>query len=212
MLLAQDCFLCGGVSGDELLCTGCRDDLPLLQEACPQCALPSPRGEICGACLSKPPRFDRTVAVWRYDPPCDRLIHALKYRARLPLAALAARAPDPVDLVVPMPLHRRRLAERGFNHAVEIARPLSRQLQVPLAPSGVARLRHTAPQMRLPYPERSANVRGAFGCELDLRGLRVAVIDDVMTTGATLNELAQVLKRAGAVRVENWIVARTLLD
>jgi ComF family protein len=167
--------------------------------------------------LSTPPSFDRTVAVWRYDPPCDRLIHSLKYRARLPLAhffaaALAAQIRGPVDLAVAVPLHRQRLAERGFNHAVEIARSLSRQLHIPLALSGVTRLRHTAPQMQLPYPERAANIRGAFACALDLRGRRVAVVDDVMTTGATLNELARVLKRAGAEKVENWIVARTLLD
>jgi ComF family protein len=145
------------------------------------------------------------------------LIHALKYRGRLPLAkffaaALAARIDGPADVIVPMPLHRQRLAERGFNHAVEIARVLSRLTRTPLALTGTERLRHTALQAQLPYPERAANVRGAFACRLDVRDRRVAVVDDVMTTGTTLNELARVLKGAGAATVENWVIARTLLD
>jgi ComF family protein len=217
LVLAQDCLACGAASACDLLCPGCRADLPALPEACPRCALPSRAGEICGACLTRPPHFDRTVAAWRYDFPCDRLIQALKYRARLPLAgffarALAARIASPVDVIVPMPLHRKRLAERGFNPSVEIARPLARLTGSPLAPRAVRRLRRTALQARLPFAERAANVRGAFACVDDVRGKRVAVVDDVMTTGTTLDELARALKAAGAAAVENWVVARTLLD
>jgi ComF family protein len=220
-LLAQDCFLCGAPDAGELLCRECRDDLPRLPRTCPRCALPSRDRALCGACLRQSPRYDRTVAIWRYHSPCDRLVQALKYHARLPLAPffaaalaerIAADGTERVDVAVPMPLHRFRLRERGFNHALEIARPLARALGVPLLQSGVERRRHTTPQTALPYPERAANVRGAFACRLDLRQLRVAVIDDVMTTGTTLDELAGVLKRAGAVSVHNWVVARTLLD
>jgi ComF family protein len=215
--LAQDCALCGAPSGDRLLCRECCADLPALGEACPRCALPSPGAALCGACGASPPWFDRTVAVWRYEFPCDRLIHALKYRARLPLAgffaqALAARLPGPADVVIPMPLHRTRLAERGFNPAVEIARALTRRTGGLLAPASARRVRRTAPQTALPLEERAANVRGAFACAADVRGRRVAVVDDVMTTGTTLDELARVLKAAGASTVENWVVARTLLD
>jgi ComF family protein len=189
--------------------------LPTLPEACPRCALPSPAGAVCGSCLRHPPHFDGTLALWRYEFPCDRLVQALKYRARLALAgyfarALASRGLPEVDLIVPMPLHRRRLAERGFNQALEIARGVARHLGVRIEPRGVLRIRDTAPQTGLPYEDRATNVRGAFQCRLELAGASIAVVDDVMTTGATLNEVARVLKHAGAARVENLVIARTV--
>ena len=113
-------------------------------------------------------------------------------------------------MVLPMPLHPKRLAERGFNQALEIARGVARNLGRPIAPRGVLRVKDTPPQTELPYEERAKNVRGAFLCKLDLTGASVAVLDDVMTTGATLNELARALKRAGATRVENFVIARTV--
>ena len=143
-------------------------------------------------------------------------MQALKYRARLALAGffactLTSRPLPEVDLIVPMPLHPKRLAERGFNQALEIARGLRRHLGTPIEPRGVLRVKDTLPQTMLPYEERAKNVRGAFLCKLDLSGTSVAVVDDVMTTGATLNELARALKRAGATRVENFVIARTVL-
>jgi len=215
--LAQDCVLCGAGSGDDLLCPGCRADLPELRDVCPRCALPSPGAAPCWACLVDPPYFDRTVAVWRYEFPCDRLVQALKYRARLPIAeffarALATQLRGRVDLVVPMPLHRSRLAERGFNPSAEIARALVALTGHALARDAARRVRRTLPQAELPLDERAANVRGAFACIRDVQGMRIAVVDDVMTTGTSLNELARALKAAGAAGVENWVVARTLLD
>ena len=213
---AQDCPLCGSESDDELVCAGCAADLPALPEHCPQCALPSPRGAVCGNCVNHPPRFDRTVALWRYDFPCDALVHALKYGGRIALAgffarSLSRRGLQAVDLVVPIPLHPKRLAERGFNQALEIARELARCDEVVVASKGLRRVKDTLPQTGLPLERRATNVRGAFECDLDLSNKSVAVVDDVMTTGATLDELARVLKRAGAVRVENWVVARAVL-
>ena len=210
-----DCLLCGEESGPELLCAACAAELPALAEHCPQCALPNPAGAVCGSCLDRPPHYDRTLALWRYEFPCDRLVQALKYRARLALAgffarSLASRPLPEVDLIVPMPLHPKRLAERGFNQALEIARDLARRLGRPIEPRGVLRVKDTPPQTKLPYEERAKNVRGAFLCKLDLSGASVAVVDDVMTTGATLNELARALKRAGATRVENFVIARTV--
>jgi len=211
----QDCLLCGEESGRELLCAACIAELPALPESCPRCALPSPAAAVCGSCLNHPPHFDATLALWRYEFPCDRLVQALKYRARLALAGffarnLASRPIPEVDLIVPMPLHPKRLAERGFNHALEIARGFARHLGRPIEPRGVLRVKDTPPQTGLPYEERAKNVRGAFLCKLDLSGASVAVLDDVMTTGATLNELARALKRAGATRVENFVIARTV--
>ena len=207
----EDCLLCGAETAPELLCAACIAELPALPRSCPRCALPSPAGAVCGSCLNHPPHFDATLALWRYEFPCDGLVQALKYRARLALAgffarSLAARTMPEVDLIVPMPLHPKRLAERGFNQALEIARHLGR----PIAPRGVLRVKHTPPQTDLPYEKRAKNVRGAFLCKLDLSGASVAVLDDVMTTGATLNELARALKRAGATRVDNLVIARTV--
>jgi len=212
----QDCELCSAPSGLGFLCAGCTAELPLLPEHCPRCALPSPGNAVCGACLRHAPHFDATIALWRYEFPCDRMVQSLKYRARLALAGffgagLASRAALRAQLIVPMPLHPSRLAARGFNQALEIARALAHGRAIPVRTRAVRRVRNTAPQTDLPYEKRAKNVRGAFACDLDLDGLAVAVVDDVMTTGATLDELARTLKRAGAARVENWVVARTVL-
>ena len=211
-----DCLLCGAESGPELLCPACIGELPALPESCPQCALPSRAAAVCGSCINRSPHFDATLALWRYEFPCDGLVQALKYGAQLALAgffarSLASRPLPEVDVVLPMPLHAKRLAERGFNQALEIARGLARYRGTPIEPRGVLRVKNTPPQTELPYEDRAKNVRGAFRCELDLSGASVAVLDDVMTTGATLNELARVLKRAGARRVENFVIARTVL-
>jgi ComF family protein len=211
----EDCLLCGAETGPDLLCPACIAELPALSASCPRCALPSPAAAVCGSCLKRPPHFDATLALWRYEFPCDGLVQALKYRARLALAgffarSLASRPLPAFDVIVPMPLHAKRIAERGFNQALEIARGLARHRGMPIAPRGVLRVKDTLPQTDLPYEERAKNVRGAFLCKLDLSGASIAVLDDVMTTGATLNELARALKRAGATRVENLVVARTV--
>jgi ComF family protein len=212
--IPQDCLLCGAASQDAPLCAPCRAELPALPRGCPLCAMPSPSGETCGTCLRHPPQFDLTVAAWRYAYPVDRLVQALKFHGRLALASFFAEALASrvgwADVVIPMPLHPARLTERGFNQATEIARHLTGELGTKLAFQGASRIRRTLPQADLPLDERSRNVHGAFACALDLTGARVAVVDDVMTTGSTLGELAKVLKRAGAARVENWVVARTL--
>jgi ComF family protein len=187
-----------------------------MPEHCPRCALPSPGGSVCGSCLASPPHFDETAALWLYEFPCDRLVQALKYRAWLGLAPffaqrLACRLAPAVDLLLPMPLHPDRLAERGFNQALEIARSLVGLSGRVLEPRGAQRVLNTLPQTDLPYEERARNIRGAFATQIDLSGRTVAVVDDVMTTGATLNELAMVLKRAGAARVHNLVIARAVL-
>ncbi len=215
-LLPQDCLLCGAKSGTALLCRDCAAALPRLPHGvCPVCALPSTAGAVCGSCLAQAPHFDATVAGFRYGFPLDRLVQALKYRHRLALAPWFARAllagarPDG-ELILALPLGARRLRERGFNQALEIARPLARTLGLPLAIGNCVRIKDTAPQTSLPWRARQNNVRGSFECRQDLTGKSVLVIDDVMTSGATLNEFARILKKCGARRVSNWVVARTL--
>jgi ComF family protein len=206
------CFLCRGAA-DDLLCGACDADLPRLAgPRCPRCALDSPRGELCGRCLSEPPHYDATVAALAYEFPADTLVHALKFRGELALAEYLAGilgrcVTEPsVDSVIPVPLSRTRLRERGYNQAVEIARALSpKKMVLDLC----VRQRDTPAQVDLPFDARRRNVRGAFRCTRALLGGTVAVVDDVMTTGETLNEIASVLKKAGAERVVNWVVART---
>ncbi len=200
------------------VCDACYSHLPWLPDACcPQCALPTADGGICGACLSHPPRFDRVRAAFVYAWPLAPLIHHYKYAGNLALAtllaqALSTRLVGDADLIIPMPLAPQRLLSRGFNQALEIARVVSRVTGVPLAANACRRVRDSAPQASLPWRERAQNIRGAFVCDADLHGRRVAVIDDVMTTGATLNELARNLRRAGALEVQGWMVARTLRE
>jgi ComF family protein len=220
-LLAQDCLLCGQTSGGEILCAVCAGDLLRLPSPhCPRCALPTALGESCGRCLAHPPHYDRTLAVFDYGFPLDKLIQSFKYGHRLALAAYLGRelarlasesslelAPD---LIIPLPLHPARLRERGFNQALELARPVAATLGVPIDTVTCIRRRHTQTQAGLPWKAREKNIRGAFHCVRDLPGQRVLLVDDVMTTGASLNECARTLKRHGAAEVVLLVVARTL--
>jgi ComF family protein len=212
----QACQLCGAESRDGTLCAPCVADLPWLPRSrCAVCAVPLTSGAVCGTCLDRPPRFDRVEAPFAYRFPVDALIHALKYGGRLALArtlgeALAQVVPRDADAIAPMPLARGRLSERGFNQALEIARIVAARTGIPLLPLACRKVVDTPPQATLPWKDRAKNVRRAFVCDADLRGKRIAVVDDVLTTGATLNELARVLRRAGAVSVAGWVVARTL--
>lgn len=214
-LFPQQCFACGVASGSDVLCRACFAGLPGAGAArCPVCAIPQPLGEICGDCLRHPPSFDATRAALDYGFPVDKLVQALKYGHRLASSRLfvdlMAALPVPqADLVMPMPLHSVRLASRGFNQAAELARPLARHWGLPVLLDGIVRDVDTRPQAGLPWKERTANVRGAFRVTSRVEGLRVVVVDDVMTTGATLAELARTLKDVGAVSVENRVVART---
>lgn len=215
LLLPQQCFACGTGSGDGVLCRACLASLPGTGlERCPLCALPALGAQICGACLARVPPYDASLAALDYAFPVDRIVHALKYAHRLAVVRLfidlLVRQPVPeADIVLPMPLHEARLRQRGFNQAAELARPLARHWGLPVLLDGVVRDLDTRPQAGLPWGERAANMRGAFRVRRPLAGLRIVVLDDVMTTGATLAELARCLKAAGAARVENRVVART---
>lgn len=214
--LPAGCALCGAAIAGEALCAGCEADLPVVrQPRCAVCAQPLAAGTTCGSCLASPPAYDAIHAALAYGYPLDALIHAYKYGGRLalaaPLAALMQREAIPeVDALVPMPLAPGRLRERGFNQAHELARRLARALGVPVLPGACRKVRDTPPQAALPWSERRRNVRGAFVCDADFTGNRVAIVDDVMTTGATLDALAIRLKQAGAARVCGWVIARTL--
>ena len=189
-----NCLLCGAHSVTHSVCTDCHTDLPWhSQPHCPQCATPTPNGQICGICLKHPPAFDRTVAALAYAFPLDRLIPRLKYHGQLAIAPLlgeclvrAATASPRPDCLMAMPLHARRIRERGFNHATEIARVVAKQLALPLDTRSCQRIRDTPPQMGLKHDARRRNVRGAFTCSGAVAGRHIALVDDVMTTGTSL--------------------------
>lgn len=217
-MLPQHCLLCGAESGQHPLCPGCLNDLPWHGSAqCPLCALPQPQGQPCGQCLQTRPAFDRTVAALDYRFPLDALLQACKYQGQLPIAQLLGQllaerlaCESMPDVLIPMPLHPTRLRERGFNQAVEIARPVAQRWGIPLELAGAIRIRPTAAQAGLSLKERHRNLRDAFTCTRSWEGCHVALLDDVMTTGATLGALAQAFRKAGADRITCWVVARTL--
>ncbi len=227
LVLPARCPLCAGRSLDRcggLFCNDCRARyLADSAERCPRCALGlTGLSSLCGRCLTTAPAFDASCAATHYQPPIDLLVRRLKFGAQLPLAAafaaallepLRRRRLDDCDLVLPVPLSADRLAERGFNQAIEIARPLARALGLPLAAHACVRVRDTAPQSMLALADRQDNMRGAFAVRdrAAVSGRRVLVIDDVMTTGHTLDALAACLKRHGATRVVNAVFARTPL-
>ena len=200
--------------------------LPLVAPATHQSVDAAP---LCGACLANPPAFDATFAATDYQAPIEQLVLALKFGGRLALAPLfadllrdtllstcaayQAKARLPTRLI-PVPLSPHRLQQRGFNQSREIARALGRHLGVPVLPTSMERVRETRSQAELPLADRQQNVRHAFivrsGAESTIRGQHVGVVDDVITTGETLQEIALTLKRFGATRVTNFVFARTL--
>ncbi|MFM0554741.1 ComF family protein [Paraburkholderia sediminicola] len=222
------CALCGNLS-HTTLCAGC--DEAYWNEArlrCTVCAVPlsSSRWAAhaqyrCADCIGEPPPFDVTFALADYRAPLDTLAVGLKFRARLMLARefaqrLARLAQDSwqdlaewPDVITPVPLANKRLTERGYNQAWQIARPLARALKVRSDATLLNRVIHTAPQSRLDLDARRLNVGRAFKVAGSVQGLHVGIVDDVMTTGATLEALARTLKAAGARRVTNFVALRT---
>ena len=215
-LLPARCLVCGerGASTQDL-CVHCRAALPWNRSACTLCALPLTGGmPACGACLQRPPPFGASRAVFRYAFPLDRLLPRFKFHGDLAAGRLLvqlmaehlADAPRPLALV-PVPLHPARLRQRGYDQALELARPLAHRLDLPLCADRLRRRRATAAQTRLDARARHRNVRDAFEMAGPIPA-HVALVDDVMTTGATLAECARVLGQAGVARVDVWVVAR----
>lgn len=233
-LLPNECALCGDAS-DDALCPGCLDQFfgpSTLRPRCRRCANPLTPGsgppflhglvgQLCGSCLADPPAFDRTLVAADYALPVDQLVLQLKFGHRLALAPLCARLlrdavlchPDATlpALLCPVPLGPHRLAERGYNQALEIAKPLARSMGLALHAQLVVRVHETAAQSSVAPERRQQNIAGAFAVPdaALVAGRHIGVVDDVMTSGRTLNELAATLKRHGAAQVSNFVFART---
>lgn len=213
----QPCRLCGGESAAQLaLCAPCLQDLPRCQPSCERCAIPlQASGSICGPCVAKPPPFDAAFAPLRYDYPGDFLLRRLKFNQELSCARILAGLmfhwrPDDwpqQGVLVPVPLHRSRLLERGYNQSQELANRLARLTGLAVDRRLLVRERATAPQVGLTASQRRGNVGGAFAVRRQAPQ-RVYLVDDVMTTGATAAACARALKKAGAEHVAIWCAAR----
>ena len=217
----SSCVLCSarGQNAALDLCAACRHELPSNERACVRCAEPLTTNALmlCGRCLRRPPRFDMAHCALRYTYPVDSLIQRLKYGGAIAPArvlgellgdCIRGRATSLPEIAIPVPLAQQRFQERGFNQAIEIGRIVAARLQIPLQLDQVIRVRDTSEQAGLERKQRHKNVRGAFVLSRPLSARHIAIIDDVVTTGSTVNEVARVLKRAGARRVEVWAVAR----
>lgn len=201
------------------LCNPCAEALPWYQTPhCPQCALPNRLGETCGRCLQHPPAFNQTLTVFRYAYPLDHLLHRFKYEQALAcgqvlIDSMCAQWPHPplgADIMMAMPMHPLRLKARGFNHAHMLAKALAQQWQIQLDETGIARVKDSAPQAALDMQARIRSLKGAFTSSRNWQGAHVMIVDDVMTTGASMHALAKVLKQSGASKITAVLLARTL--
>jgi ComF family protein len=220
LLLPPRCLLCGGAGTDQRdLCAGCAGDLEPNTPCCPRCALPLPSpAPMCGDCLEHEPPFAAAWVPFRYGHPLDLLEARFKFRGdlaagrvltELMLERAGVTAPILPAILIPVPLHRTRLRERGYNQALELARPLAHVLGIPLRHDLLERTKATPPQTGLDAKARRRNLGGAFTiASSSALPAHVALFDDVMTTGATLREATRVLLEAGVARVDVWALAR----
>lgn len=218
--LAPNCLLCDVVSDNALsLCTACQQDLPWLLHCCQQCALPleDQQKNLCLQCQIEPPIFDEAICALHYSSPVDYLIKRMKFGHQLScarvLASMLAQHLSQIDLssvdaILPVPLHRSRLRKRGFNQALELAKDLRKYHKIPLIRS-VKRVVNTKPQTLVKGENRALNLSGAFTVNSNAElPKHVVILDDVITTGSTSNELARLLKDAGVEKVTIWAIAR----
>ena len=218
-LLPAQCILCRSPAKSGL-CVDCQKELPILPHHCPRCAQFLTIPAACGKCLTTPPPFDCTYVLFPYQSPIAQLITELKFNGELSQATVLGRlllqkiAQDWYrdkllpELIIPVPLHPQRLRERGFNQAIEIAKPIAKTLRIPLDRYGVVRIKHTAAQSSLAAKKRQQNIRQAFLATQNYPDKHIAVLDDVITTGNTVRELSTVLKKQGAKRIDIWCIAR----
>lgn len=216
-LFALHCMVCGEAGQDGRdLCRACHSALPWQGPACLRCALPLSSPGTCGACLQRPPPLTETRAVFDYAFPLDRLLPRLKFHrdlasGRVLVQVMAVRCAELTqpDALLPVPLHRGRLRRRGYDQALELTRPLAHALKLPVLDGVLERTRSTSAQSRLDADARNRNVRAAFRLVVDEPlPAHIALVDDVMTTGATLHAAARALLAGGAQRVDAWICAR----
>ncbi len=216
------CIFCDTLSKRDIdLCATCEDGLPVLKNYCVRCAEPLPKGQdTCGFCLNISPAIIKTIALFSYQPPINRLLTNIKFGnnligARVLGELLANRLvveyknKTMPEVIIPVPLHPDRLHERGYNQALELVKPAAKRLQIPIDRFMVKRVKNTLAQAMLSAKERTQNIKQAFYVSPELRYQYVAVVDDVITTGNTVNELCNSLVNNGVKRIDVWCFARS---
>lgn len=224
ILCRHTCIFCDESTYRKLdLCVACEQKLPFLKHYCRKCAHPLIPGQIyCGNCLEDLPGAIFTTALFYYDMPIDKMIMKIKFGNNLVGAKILGeifsdhleiqyKNQDKPEIIIPVPLHPRRLYERGYNQALELARPLSKKLQMPIKTSLIKRIKFTSPQAQLNAKERIKNVKNSFWVEKDCNFHHVAIVEDVITTGNTVFELCRVLFAAGVKKIDIWCVAKSVL-
>jgi ComF family protein len=220
----RSCILCNAETNSGIdLCLNCYYELPHFQGGCERCGtILLPGSNVCSSCQVEPPPYERTIAVFEYRKPIDHLITSLKFAGNLACAdVLGTLLAEKIrqayqhlqlpEIMIPVPLHTTRLQERGFNQALEIAKFIGKWLHIPIDHSSCTRNKHTHPQTQLPAHERQKNVKAAFACKLPKNYQHVALVDDVVTTGHTVREMAALLLKSGVKKVDVWCVAKSHL-
>jgi len=215
LIFSGACFFCLAKT-TETWCKDCEKDFILDCRRCPVCAKERGQNEVCGACLHTPPNFIRTEILFNYQYPANYLIKAFKFNKRPELGRcfaekfskqLITRRSLP-DILLPVPLHRKRQRQRGYNQSLEFAKQISKQLGIKINSALCSRIKNTDPQSTLAMKVRIKNVKNAFSLNNKQVPKHIALVDDVVTTGSTVNELARLLKKAGCERIEVWAIAR----
>ncbi len=219
---SDDCQVCKQrLITQNLLCNPCLADLPRNQNACFQCAMPLEKNQQCGTCLVDPPPFSRSIVPFLYHPPISNFVTKLKFHQQLLYAKILGQLLlediqqqyqnlSLPQFIIPIPLYSQRLRHRGFNQALEIAKPIAKILQIPLLYDYCYRSKNTRPQSQLSARARKHNMIGAFALRKKISAVHVALIDDVMTTGHTVRALSQMLQKHGIRQVDIWCCARSL--
>lgn len=221
--LPYSCIFCGiRCKTGVYICVECLEYLPWSKQACQRCGIQlNDPVTLCGQCLKQPPFFDKTLALFNYQHPVDRLVVSLKFHNKLVYANLLSKlflekirenyaGKTLPGIIIPVPLHPKRLKERGFNQALELAKPIARQLNIPFDLHSCQRIRATETQSLIPAEKRRSNMQDAFIVNKNFATKHVAILDDVMTTGHTVNELAKSLQKIKVEKIDVWCVARAM--
>ena len=212
----NSCYFCLAIT-DDVFCTACEQDFIRDTQRCLKCGKANQSSDMCGNCRLSPPVFFSTTVLFNYEYPARKLVLAFKFKRRAELSILFAdRLANTVKMLdklpealIPVPLHKKRQAQRGYNQSLELAKHLAIKLNVPLNTALCKRIVNTNPQSELPMESRKRNVKNAFALSGDNIPKHIAIIDDVITTGSTINEMSLLFKKAGCEHIDVWAIART---
>jgi len=221
-VLPSQCLLCQAKVNQVLpLCAACKDELPWNHQACHHCGkhIESKEQTICGHCITSPPNYDRVFTAFKYETPINAWVSSMKFFDQWQFSKILGllfaekliktlKPTNHPDLIIPVPLHPKRITKRGFNQALEIAKPISRAFKIPLDYHSIKRIKNTLAQSELDKPTRDRNLKNAFHIRKAIKAKHIAIVDDVATTGNTIQAVTDILKKHGVERVDVWVCTR----